>query len=179
MKNIFYLAFLLLFSSITVFAQSGEVVDVETFKTLTVKGGFNIVFSTGKPQLNFQTGNTNDVKIENKNGILSIIDIREDKSNLYDIVISSPELINLNLEIDGDFEVNRSAIFFSTLNFNGSIKGETKLNLNGEIFAGNFNSCGKITVEGTVDKLYLNLSNSKDLITHNLTAQARFINQND
>ena len=177
MKNFYLMLFLLLNSSAFIFAQNSETINVETFNTLTVKGGFNVIFSTGEAQLRFENGNTNDVKIENKNGVLSIIDTRQEKGILYDIVVNSPELINLNLEINGDFKVNRSSIFFSTINFNASIKGETKLNLNGEVFAGNFNGCGKITIEGTVDKIYLNLSGSKDLNTSNLTAQSKFINQ--
>ena len=176
MKNIFYLTFIFLFASVSVFAQDGETIEVETFNTLSIKGSFNVILHTGESYLHFKDGS--DINVKNNNGMLSIISKKGNKI-LQDLHIASPDLKNLNLDIDGDFTIDKKALFFSTLNFNANIRGETKLNLNGSVFAGNFNNCGKITIEGTVDKIYLNLSNSPHLHTNALQANSRSINHND
>ncbi len=178
MKKTNYLIFTFLLLSIGTFAQNGEIIDVEAFNTLTVKGSFNVVLHTGEPYLHFKSGDGSDVLVENKNGILSVTS-KNGTDILHDLHIGSPGFKNINITIDGDFTVNKSSISFSTLNFNANIKGETKLNLNGAVFVGNFNNCGKVTITGTVDNIYSNLSNTADLNTTNLKAGSSSINHKD
>jgi hypothetical protein len=178
MKNIIYLTLAFLFISTGIFAQKEEVIEVESFNTLTVKGSFNIILHIGEPYLHFKSGDGSGIKVENANGVLSIVGNTENEI-LHDLHIGSSDFKNINLEIDGDFMVKERFVSFTTLNFNANIKGETKLELKGDVFVGNFNNCGKITIAGTVDNIYLKLSNSADLITTNLEAGSSSINHNN
>ena len=176
MKKISYLTLIFLFLSLGTFAQNDEVIDVEVFSTLTIKGSFNVILNTGNPYLRLGDNVDSNIKVKNEDGILTITS-EQGKDVLQDLYINSPGLENINLEIDGNLTVNKNALAFSTLNFNAKVKGYTKLALSGEIFVGNFNNCGKITMKGKVDKLYLNLMDSKTLNTKFLTAKAQFVTQ--
>jgi hypothetical protein len=190
MKNTSYLTLLLIFLNTLIFAQEKKQIEVSPFTTLNVQGAYHVILQSGAPGLHFKSGYSEElVKIYNENGILSVLtkefataneeSEKTSKKEIHTLIISSPNLQNINLKIDGDLLSVSQELEISTLNLNATIKGNTKLKVKGKILICNFNDCGKIAIEGNLDKVYLNTSNSGNVDTSNLKAETNLSSGNN